>query len=138
MGLKTFVADAVDAYCQAPEHEEMVVEPAPEYLERLATAGRDTDILWQLRRHLPERRAAGQSWVEHVAGIIVNESGFCAVHDSATVLLERSATRCIGIAHGRHPWCSDSEWTRTIRHVRLSSGCDGCELGNHMDISSDF
>ena len=35
-------------------------------------------------------------------------------HDNATVLLERNATRCIGTAHDRHPWCSDSEWTRTI------------------------
>ena len=42
MGLATFEADAVDAYFQAPEHEEVVVEPASEYLERLAKAGRDT------------------------------------------------------------------------------------------------
>ena len=40
MGLETFEADAVDTYYQAPEYEE-VVEPAPEYLERLAKAGRD-------------------------------------------------------------------------------------------------
>ena len=64
MGLETLEADAVDAYYQAPEHEEVVVEPAPEYLERLATAGRVTDIMWRLRRQLPGRRAAGQSWVE--------------------------------------------------------------------------
>ena len=30
MGLETFEADAVDAYHQALEHEEVVVEPAPE------------------------------------------------------------------------------------------------------------
>ena len=76
MGLETFEADAVDAYYQAPEHEEVVVEPAPEYLERLAKAGRDTDIVWRLRRQLLGRRAAGQSWVEHVAGILVNKLGF--------------------------------------------------------------
>ena len=74
--LETFEADAVDAYFQAPEHEEVVVEPAPEYLERLAKAGRDTDIVWRWRRQLPGRRAAGQSWVEHVAGILVNKLGF--------------------------------------------------------------
>ena len=34
-------ADALDAYYQAPEHEDVVVEPAPEYLERLTKAGRD-------------------------------------------------------------------------------------------------
>ena len=72
MGLETFEADAVDAYYQAPQHEEVVVEPAPEYLERLAKAGRDTDIVWRLRRQVPGRRAAGQSWVEHVAGILVS------------------------------------------------------------------
>ena len=59
MGLDTFEADAVDAHHQAPEHEEVVVEPAPEYLERLAKTGRDTDIVWRLRRQLPGRRAAG-------------------------------------------------------------------------------
>ena len=53
MGLETFEADAVDAYSQAPEYEEV----APEYLERLAKAGRDTDIVWRLRRELPGRRA---------------------------------------------------------------------------------
>ena len=58
MGLETFEADAVDAYYQAPEHEEVFLEPAPEYLERLAKAGRDTDIVLRLRRQLPRRRAA--------------------------------------------------------------------------------
>ena len=29
LGLETFEADAVDAYYQAPEHEVVVVEPAP-------------------------------------------------------------------------------------------------------------
>ena len=41
MGLEMFAADAVGAYYQAPEHEEVVMELAPEYLERLAKAGRD-------------------------------------------------------------------------------------------------
>ena len=76
MGLETFEADAVDAYYQAPEHEEVVVEPAQEYLERLSKAGRYRDIMWRLRRQLPVRRAAGQSWVEHVTGILVNKLGF--------------------------------------------------------------
>ena len=75
-GLETFEADAVDACYQAPKHEDVMVEPAPEYLERLTKAGRDTDIARRLRRQLPGRRAAGQSWVEHVAGILVNRLGF--------------------------------------------------------------
>ena len=53
-----------------------MVEPALEYLERLAKAGRKTDIVWRLRRQLPGRRAAGQSWVEHVAGILESKLGF--------------------------------------------------------------
>ena len=65
MGLETFEADAVDAYYQAPEYEEVVVELAPEYLERIAKAGRDTGIVWRSRRQLPGARVAGQSWVEH-------------------------------------------------------------------------
>ena len=76
MGLETYEADAVDAYYQASEHDEVVVEAAPEYLERLAKAGRDTDIVWRLRRQLPGRRAVGQSRVEHVAGIPVSKLGF--------------------------------------------------------------
>ena len=54
MGLETFEEDAVDACYQAPEHEEVVVEPAPEYFERLAKAGRDTDIAWRLPRQRSE------------------------------------------------------------------------------------
>ena len=42
MGLETFEADAVDAYYHAPEHEEVVLELAPDYQQRLAKAGRDT------------------------------------------------------------------------------------------------
>ena len=75
MGLETFEADAVDAY-QAPEHGEVAVEPALEYLERLAKAGREMDIVWRLRRQLPGRRAAGLRWVEHLAGILVSKLGF--------------------------------------------------------------
>ena len=100
MGLETFEADAVDACYQAPDHEEVVVEPAPEYLERLAKAGRDTDIVWRLRRQLPGRRAAGQSWVEHVAGVPVNKNKLCAVHHSTTVPLVFRENGCAGIAHG--------------------------------------
>ena len=47
--------------------EDVVVELAPDSLKRLAKGG---------RRLLPRRRAAGQSWVEHVAGILVSKLGF--------------------------------------------------------------
>ena len=76
MGMETFEADAVDAHYQALEHDEVVVEFAPEYFERLAKAGSGTDIVWRLQRQLPGRRAAGQRWVEHVVGILVSKLVF--------------------------------------------------------------
>ena len=39
LGLETFEAGAVDAYDQAQEHKDVVVEPALEYLERLRLEG---------------------------------------------------------------------------------------------------
>ena len=76
LGLETFEGAAVDAYDQAQEHKDVVVEPAPEYLERLAKAGRDTDMVWRLRRQLPGSWTASQSWMEHMAGIPVHKLGF--------------------------------------------------------------
>ena len=29
--------------------------------------------VWRVRRQLPGRRAAGQSWVEHLADVLVNK-----------------------------------------------------------------
>ena len=65
-GLETSEADAVDAYCQAAEHEEVLVAPAPEYLKRIGAAGKHTDIVWRLRRQLPGR-SAGHNWVGTLA-----------------------------------------------------------------------
>ena len=65
LGLETFETDAVDAHYQAPEHMEVVVELAAENLEPLARAGKDTNVVWRVRRQLRERRSAGQSSVEH-------------------------------------------------------------------------
>ena len=112
MGLETFEADAVDAYCQAPEHKNVVVEPESEYLERI-TAGRETSIVATTTTSIGGKCAAGQSQVEHLGRTLVNKSVIdrCS---TAPVLLECNATRCIVIAYGRHSWCSDSEWTRTI------------------------
>ena len=43
LGLETLEADAVDAYYQPPEHEEVIVDPAPEYFKRLEAAGKNKD-----------------------------------------------------------------------------------------------
>ena len=67
--LETFETDAVDVYYE----EEVVVEPAPEYLE---ARGKDTNVVWRLRRQLLGRRSAGQGWMEHLAGILVDKLGF--------------------------------------------------------------
>ena len=48
-----FEADAVDVYNHAPEYEHVIVDPAPGYLKRLVAAGKNTDVLWRLRRQLP-------------------------------------------------------------------------------------
>ena len=81
-----FVAreDAADAYFQAPEKQEVVVEPAAEYRDRLVRSGKHTHVVWS---------ACGGSG-RHI--------GFCGVHCRATVLLEQHTTGCVGIAHGRH------------------------------------
>ena len=38
---------------QAPELDDVVVEPPQEYLSRLRTAGMSTDIWWKLQKQLP-------------------------------------------------------------------------------------
>ena len=67
-------ADAVNAYYQAPEHEDVIVERAREYLKRLDVV-KNTIIVWRLRRQLPRRRSAGQSRVEDFAAILVDNLG---------------------------------------------------------------
>ena len=57
---ETFEADAVDEYDQALDHEEAIVESAPEYLKTIEAESKDTDIVWLLRRQLPGWRSAGQ------------------------------------------------------------------------------
>ena len=133
MGLETFEADAVDAYYQAPEHEEVAVEPAPEYLERRAKAGRDTDIVWRLRRQLPGRRAAGQSWVEHVAVILVNKLGFvrcttapqfyCSSERMVALELHMDDIHGAGTASGRENFVKD-----LALEINFKGG-DRCETG---------
>ena len=72
----TFTLDCTDAYHQAPELEDIVVEPPPEYLARLAAEGRSTHIWWKLERQLPGRRPAGQRWIDHFCGIATTALDF--------------------------------------------------------------
>ena len=61
----TFTLDCTDAYHQAPELDDVAVEPPEEYLNRLRAAGMCTNIWWKLQKQLPGRRQAGQRWVDH-------------------------------------------------------------------------
>ena len=44
----TFTLDCTDAFHQAPELDDVVVEPPEEYLSRLRVAGKCTNIWWKL------------------------------------------------------------------------------------------
>ncbi|CAK0869723.1 unnamed protein product [Prorocentrum cordatum] len=72
-GFEAMALDATDAFYQAPEHEDVVVDPPQEYPDRLQTEGKSTDIYWKLKRQLPGRRTAAPGWVEHMAGILMGE-----------------------------------------------------------------
>ena len=61
----TFTLDCTDAYHQALELDDVVVEPPEEYLNRLRAAGMSTDTWWKVHKQLPGRRQAGQRWFDH-------------------------------------------------------------------------
>ena len=130
MSLETFEADAVDAYYQAPEHED-VVELAPEYLERLPKAGRDTEIVRRLRRQLPGRRAASHSWVEHVAGILVSKLGFerCTTAPQFQWSSERSVALELHMddIHGAATPSGRAQFFKDLAREINFKGGNGCE-----------
>ena len=95
--LEMLEADAVDAYCHALESEEAVVELALEYLDRLDRDGKDTKVVWRLRGQLP----TGQSWVEHLEGILVDILGLERCKTTPQFYCNNS--RLVGY--------SDSRWT---------------------------
>ncbi|CAK0835553.1 unnamed protein product [Prorocentrum cordatum] len=72
-GFEVMTLDATDAFYQAPEHEDAVVDPPQEYLDMLQAECRSTDIYWRLKKQLPGRRKAAPGWVEHMAGILADE-----------------------------------------------------------------
>ena len=132
LGWETFEIGAVGANHQAPEHEG-VVERAPEYLERLARAGKDTDIVWRLRRQLPGRRAAGQSRVEHMTGILVDKLGFERCKTAPHFYW--SATPVVALElhiediHGESTPSGHKQFIKDLSREMEFKGSDGCELG---------
>ena len=131
LGLETFEADAVDAYCKAPEHEEVVVGPATEYLERLARAGKDMHVVWRIRPQLRERRSAGQNWAEHLVEILVDKLMSCAVQRRATVSLY--STRHVALElhmddiHGAASPSGRQQFIKALSRQIDFKGGDRCE-----------
>ena len=56
----TFTLDCTDAYHQAPELDDVVVEQPEEYLNRLRAAVMSTGIWWKLQIQLPGGREDGE------------------------------------------------------------------------------
>ena len=90
----------LDAYHQAPELDDVVVEPPEEYLNRLRAAGMCTNIWWKLQKQLPGRRQAGQRRVDHFTSALVDKLVFHEVCERTTVLLESRPSGGDGGAHG--------------------------------------
>ena len=66
-----------------------------EYLTRLQTAGKCTDIWWKLERQLPGRRSARKRWVDHFTGVLVDKRGFARCTSAPQFFL--SAERHVGV-----------------------------------------
>ena len=96
----TFTLDCTGAFHQAPELDDVVVEPPEEYLNRLRAAGQCTNMWWKLQKQLPGRRQAGQRWVDHFTSALVDKLGFTRCV-SAPHFLESRAASGDGGAHGR-------------------------------------
>ena len=72
----TFTLDCTDAFHEAPEPDDVVVEPPEEYLNRFRAAGKNINIWWKLQDQLPGRRQAGQRWFDHFTSAFVDKLGF--------------------------------------------------------------
>ena len=79
-------------FYQAPEPDDVVVEPPEEFLNRLRAAGMSTDIWWKLRKQLPGRRRAGQRWVYSFHVCVNGQAGFHGVRERTAVFLEPRET----------------------------------------------
>ena len=106
LGLETFEADAVDTYYQAQECEGEMVEPAPECLERLAKAGRDSHCV------AIATSAAGETCRRSELGGTLGRSSCEQVRFEQC----RTTSQFYGspVRLGPHSWGSFSESTQTI------------------------
>ena len=68
-----FTADATNAFWQVPIQEVCFMYPPKEWLAEEKSAGRSTDVMWQLRTEWYGRRVAGTRWVEFAAGKIMKQ-----------------------------------------------------------------
>ena len=122
----------MDAYFQAPEYEEVVVELAPEYLERLAKAARDTKIV--AIATAAARKTSSRSEVGGTLGrILVNKLG-CERRETAPQIYW-SAVRQVAlelhmddIHEAVTPSGRKHFMTFLSREIEFKGG-NGCELG---------
>eukprot|EP00971_Amphidinium_carterae_P197342 3917089-Amphidinium_carterae.1 len=70
--LGRFCLDATNAFNHVPETEDIFVEPAAEWLESEAAAGRRTDVVWKLEKVLYGCRRGVQKWVSWFAELLMS------------------------------------------------------------------
>ena len=75
-GWPAVVIDAVCAYFQAEEDENVFTEPPREWLQKMKAEGDHTDYVWKLVRQLYGRRGASSAFQQLVEKILVKDLGF--------------------------------------------------------------
>ena len=110
----TFALYYTDAFHEALELEDVVVEPPEECLNRLRAAGMSTNIWWKLQKQLPGRRQAGQRWVDHFTFALVEKLEFTMCVSAPQFFWNPDGRRA-------HKWRSSRETLRlTIGSVMAS------------------
>ncbi|CAK0901612.1 unnamed protein product, partial [Prorocentrum cordatum] len=66
------VGDVASTRYQVPEKEEFCCDPSREWLAARAEAGPGVDVVWELVKRLPGRRAASREWAGFAADQIVD------------------------------------------------------------------
>ena len=75
-GLLTVLLDAVNAYFNALQDGDVVVEPPREWLQAEALKGNTTKTLWKLKKKLYGQRDASKGFSDFMQGILVKEMRF--------------------------------------------------------------
>ena len=130
----TFTLDCTDAFHQAPELDDMVVEPPEEYLYRLRAAGQCTEIWWKLQKQLPGRRQPGQRWVDHFTFALVDKLGLTRVCECTTFFVERQVGMEVHMddVHGFGPDPQVEKFKEDLAaHIWFRGGVVHCDGGEY-------